>query len=132
MGTSAGEVAFCTEVARPFTRSIHGLSGVLEPSFLVAPVGTTVLVIIIDSMDRKTAVWPKWDFHRRPREMDNLKPRPIMTVTGGIVHGWCTAIYVAQETLAHGSNAYVEVLRQLLDEVSRLCRAQGRRLKRPT
>ena len=50
-----------------------------------------------------------------------------MTVTGGIVHGWCTAIFIAQATLSHGSNAYKEVLRQLLNEVSRLCKAQGRR-----
>ena len=95
--------------------------------FLSRRFDSTLLVIIIDSMDRKKAVWPKWDFNRRPHEIEQLKPRPRMTVTGGIAHGWCTAIYIAQETLSHGSNAYVEVLCQLLDEVSRLCRVHGRR-----
>ena len=95
--------------------------------FLSRRFDSTVLVIIIDSMDRKKAVWPKWDFNRRPHEIEQLKPRPRMTVTGGMAHGWCTAIYIAQETLSHGSNAYVEVLCQLLDEVARLCRVHGRR-----
>ena len=88
---------------------------------------STVLVLIIDSMDRKKAVWPKYDFNRKPHAIENLKPRPKMTVTGGIAHGWCTAIFIAQETLSHGSNAYVEVLCQLLDQVAELCRVQGRR-----
>ena len=61
-------------------------------------------------MDRKKAVWPKWDFKRRPHETEQLKPRPRMTVTGGTAHGWCTAIHIAQETLSHGSNAYVEAI----------------------
>ena len=51
-----------------------------------------------------------------------------MTVTGGVVHGWSTAIYIPQETLSHGSNACVEVMCQLLDEVSSLCRVYGRRV----
>ena len=50
-----------------------------------------------------------------------------MTVTGGLVHGWCTAIYIAQETMPHGSNANVEVLCLLLDGVSGLCTGQGQR-----
>ena len=70
----------------------------------------TVLVIIIDSINRKEAVWPKWDLNWRPHEVENLKPRPIMTVTGGIVHGRCAAIYIAQETMSHGNNAYVEAM----------------------
>ena len=50
-----------------------------------------------------------------------------MTITGGIAHGWCTAILIAQETMSHGSNAYVEVLCELLDKVAEICRVQGRR-----
>ena len=88
---------------------------------------STVLVIIIDSMDRKKAVWPKYDFTRKPHDIEALKPRPRMTVTGGVAHGWCTGIFIAQETMSHGSNAYVEVLCQLLDKVAELCRVQGRR-----
>ena len=88
---------------------------------------STVLVIIIDSMDRKKAVWPKFDFTRKPHEIEGLKPRPRMTVTGGIAHGWCIGIFIAQETMSHGSNAYVEVLCQLLDKVAELCRVRGRR-----
>ena len=39
---------------------------------------------------------------------------------------WCTAIFIAQDTVSHGSNAYVEVLCQLLDKVAEICRVQGR------
>jgi hypothetical protein len=95
--------------------------------FLSRRFDSTVLVIIIDSMDRKKAVWPKYDFNRKPHEIESLKPRPRMTVTGGIAHGWCTGIFIAQETMSHGSNAYVEVLCQLLDKVAEICRVQGRR-----
>lgn len=95
--------------------------------FLSRSFDSTVLVIIIDSMDRKKAVWPKYDFTRKPHQIEALKPRPRMTVTGGIAHGWCTGIFITQETLSHGSNAYVEVLCQLLDKVAELCRVQGRR-----
>ena len=87
----------------------------------------TVLVLIIDSMDRKKAVWPKYHFTRKPHEIEALKPRPRMTVTGGVAHGWCTGIFIAQETMSHGSNAYVEVVCQLLDKVAELCKVQGRR-----
>ena len=83
-------------------------------------------MIIIDSMDRKKAPWPKYDFNRRPHEIEQLKPRPRMTVTGGIAHGWCTAIFIAQETMSHGSNAYVEALCQLLDQMDESCKVQGR------
>lgn len=95
--------------------------------FLSRQFDSTVLTIIIDSMDRKKAPWPKYDFTRKPHEIEQLKPRPRMTVTGGIAHGWCTAVFVAQETMSHGSNAYVEVLCLLLDKVSELCKVQGRR-----
>ena len=50
-----------------------------------------------------------------------------MTITGGIAHGWCTGILIAQETMSHGSNAYVEVLCESLDKVAEICRVQGRR-----
>ena len=89
---------------------------------------STVWVVIIDAMYRNKAVWPKWDFHWRPRAIEQLRPRLSMTATGGIVHGWSTAIYIPQETLSHGSNACVEVMCQLLDEVSSLCRVYGRRV----
>ena len=95
--------------------------------FLSRRFDSTVLVIIIDSMDRKKAPWPKWDFNRKPIEIAHLKPRPRMTVIGGIAHGWCTGIFIAQETMSHGSNAYVEVMCQLLEKVAEMCRSQGRR-----
>ena len=50
-----------------------------------------------------------------------------MTVTCGIAHGWCTGFFVQQETLSHGSNAFLEILCQLLDKVAEICRATGRR-----
>ena len=58
---------------------------------------STVLTILTDSMYRKKAVWPTYHFNRKPHEIESLKPRPMLTVTGGIAHGWCTAIFIAQE-----------------------------------
>ena len=93
---------------------------------------STVLTIIIDSMDRKKAVWPNYHFNRKPHEIESLKPKPMMTVTGGIAHGWCTAILIAQETLSHGSNAYVEVLCPLFDKVAELCMGPRSKLPGPS
>ena len=87
----------------------------------------TVLVIIIDSMDKKKCVWPKYQFDRKPHEIDGLKARPRMTLTCGIAHGWCTGLFCAQETLSHGSNAFNEVLCIILSKVSQIARAKGRK-----
>ena len=88
---------------------------------------STVLVIIIDSMDKKTSVWPKYKFDRKPHEIEGLKPRPRMTLTCGIAHGWCTGIFWAPETLSHGSNAFCEVLCIILSKVAALARVKGRK-----
>ena len=79
------------------------------------------------SDDEDKVVWPKYGFYRKPQLIEGLKPRPRMTVTGGIAHGCCAGIFITQETLSHGSNAYVEVLCHLLDKVAELCRVQGQR-----
>lgn len=95
--------------------------------FLSRRFDSTVLTIIIDTMDRRKAPWPKWDFNRKPHQIAQLPPRPRMIITGGIAHGWCTAVFIAPETLSHGSNAYIEVLCQILNEVAERCRTQGKR-----
>jgi hypothetical protein len=84
-------------------------------------------VIIIDSMDKKKCVWPKYSFMRKPHEIEGLKPRPRMTLTCGIAHGWVTGLFVGQEGLTHGSDAFLEVLCLLLTKVSDMCKAAGRR-----
>ena len=88
---------------------------------------STVLVLIIDSMDKKKCAWPRYSFAKRPHEIDGLKPRPRMTLTCAIAHGWLTGFYVAPETLSHGSNAFMEVLCIVLSKVRDMCRVQGRR-----
>ena len=56
---------------------------------------STVLVIIIDSMDKKKCVWPKYSFNRKLHEIEGLRPRPHMTLTTcGIAHGWVTGFFV--------------------------------------
>ena len=48
------------------------------------------------SDDEDKVVWPKYDFNRKPQLIEGLKPRPRMTVTCGIAHGWCTGIFITQ------------------------------------
>ena len=87
---------------------LAGGATICETNFASREFDSFVLTIIIDSMDKKKAVWPKYDFNQKPQLIEGLKLRPRMTVTGGIAHGWCTGIFITQATLSHGSNAYVE------------------------
>ena len=78
-------------------------------------------------MDKKKCVWPRYDFPKRPHDLENLKPRPRMTLTGALAHGWCTAFFDAPETLSHGADAFLEVLCITLSKVWDMCQVQGRR-----
>ena len=88
---------------------------------------STILTIIIDSMDNKKCAWPRYNYKKRPHEVEQLKPRPRTVVTCGIAHGWVTAFFLTEENLSHGSNAFIDVLVQLLSKVCEMCKVQGRR-----
>ena len=85
-----------------------------------------VLVIIIDSMDKAKLAWPRYTFGKKPHELDAVKvPRPRSVLTAAMAHGWCTCLFLADDSLSHGASAFCEVLAQTLDHVSNKAKAQG-------
>ena len=85
-----------------------------------------VLVVIIDSMDKKKAVWPRYTFDRQPHELDNKPPRPRAVLTAALAHGWCTDLILADDSLHHGASAFCEVLARVLDHVYKMSMVNGR------
>ena len=88
-----------------------------------------VLTIIIDSMDKAKFAWPQYPWGRVDKTLTDFH-RPRLCVTAGIAHGYCTAIYVADDELSHGSNAFCDVLVRLLENVWRQCAETGKKFPR--
>ena len=53
--------------------------------------GSNILTIIIDSMDKKKTVWPKWAFDRPSKEIEKLGARPRVVITAALAHGYTTS-----------------------------------------
>lgn len=87
-----------------------------------------ILTIIIDSMDRKKTVYPKWTFDRAPKQIATLGARPRLVVTAALAHGYVNSWFLAPDELPHGSDAYIEVLCQVISQVEDICKQQGRGL----
>lgn len=83
-----------------------------------------VLTIIIDSMDKTKFAVPRWQWARKPKNLESLN-RPRLVCTGAMAHGWGTHIFLSDEDLGHGSNAFCEVLIQTLEKVARTARTAG-------
>lgn len=86
-----------------------------------------VLTIILDGMDKSKFRLPKYPFHARPKELDELS-RPTLHVVGAIAHGWLTDLFITTESVFHGADFYCEVLAQVIQRVSDQALAEGRRL----
>lgn len=84
-----------------------------------------VLTLIIDSMDKAKFAWPRWSFAVRPHELADLR-RPRAVFTASWAHGYCCDLYMANESVNHGSDAFLEVLCQTIQRVKVLCVEQGR------
>lgn len=82
--------------------------------------GSNILTIIIDSMDKKKTVWPKWAFDRPSKEIEKLGARPRVVITAALAHGYTTSWFLAPDELTHGADAYCEVLCQVAQEVSQV------------
>ena len=52
---------------------------------------------------------PRWPFGRIPKDMEKLI-RPKLVLTAGIAHGWTTGLFLSQENVFHGADAFLEVL----------------------
>lgn len=90
-----------------------------------------VLVIIIDSMDKAKTVWPKYPYNKKPHELEATQvPRPRSQVTAAIAHGWCTDIFLADDSVFHGASAFIEVLVRVLTHVEAIAEQHGRELPR--
>jgi hypothetical protein len=48
--------------------------------------------------------------------------RPVLTLTGVICHGFCTMMWLADETQSHGASAFLEVLLLAIDKVYNICK----------
>ena len=84
-----------------------------------------VLCIIIDSLDKCKTAYPQWVTHRLPAYAQ--KPhRPRSVLTAVLCHGWCTCIYLADEEINHGGNAFCELICRSLDKVAAISRRTGR------
>lgn len=88
-----------------------------------------VLVVIIDSMDKTKFAVPRFNYHRVPKWLDRAH-RPRLTVTAGIAHGWCTSVWVADESLTHGAGAFLDVLFRLLEQVYDIAQRTGQQVPR--
>ena len=68
-----------------------------------------VLVIILDSMDRTKFAWPRWPFRKVPKSLEGIQ-RPRLVLTAAIAHGFATCLFVTQENVFHGADAFLEML----------------------
>ena len=80
--------------------------------------GSDILTIIIDSMDKKKTVWPKWTFDRPSKEIEKLGARPRVIVTAAMAHGHAILFFLQPEELTHGADGYCETLCQTIEHVS--------------
>lgn len=53
---------------------------------------------------------PRWPFGRIPKSLEKLT-RPKLVLTAGIAHGWTTGLFLSQDNVSHGADAFLEVLR---------------------
>ena len=84
-----------------------------------------VLTIIIDSMDKAKLAWPQWPWGSVDKTLDKMH-RPRLVLTAALAHGYGTFLYVADEELSHGSDAFCDVLARVLEFVFRKCRETGK------
>ena len=84
-----------------------------------------VLCVIIDSMDQCKTAWPQYPFHRKPAVLDNLiRPRVILSAV--LCHGWCSNIFLMEESLHHGASSFCELLARSFDKVEKMAAETGR------
>ena len=88
-----------------------------------------VLVIIIDSMDKSKFAVPRFNYHKIPKWLETLH-RPKLVVTAGYAHGWCTKVWIAEDRLNHGADAFLDVLMRILEGVSEISHKTGKPMPR--
>ena len=84
-----------------------------------------VLCIIIDSMDKTKFGVPRYPFSDKPKELDGFV-RPKLVCTAALAHGWVTSVFLNDDVVNHGADAFVEVVLQVLEQVSQVSQETGR------
>ncbi|CAJ1363954.1 unnamed protein product, partial [Effrenium voratum] len=84
-----------------------------------------VLTIIIDSMGQVKTAWPQYKFPRKPHSLENQK-RPRVILSAVLCHGWCTNVYISDESLHHGASSFCELIARSLDRVADIAGKKGR------
>ena len=84
-----------------------------------------MLTIIIDSMDQVKTAWPQYKFFRKPHSLENQK-RPRVILSAVLCHGWCTNVYISDESLHHGASSFCELIARSLDRVADIAGKKGR------
>lgn len=88
-----------------------------------------VLVVIIDSMDKNKFALPRYPFAEKPKELEHFN-RPKLVCTAALAHGWATCVYLADDDISHGADAFCEVLLRTIEEVAKVSQATGRPMPR--
>ena len=78
---------------------------------------SSVITIIIDSMDKSKLVWPQYAF-QQPKSLAHLS-RPRLVLTAAIAHGWTVEFVLADEEV--GDIAWSQSLLRCADQDSGAC-----------
>ena len=84
-----------------------------------------VLTIILDSMDQCKTSWPQYPFHRKPACLENLE-RPRVVLSAVLCHGWCSNVFLSDDSLHHGASSTCELLCRSIDRVMQISERTGR------
>jgi hypothetical protein len=88
---------------------------------LASQCDSDVLVIILDAMDKAKFAWPRWPWHRRPHDLDDVI-RPKMNFTAVLAHGYLAYLFMSAEVVSHGSDFCIEALARTIQAVYDMCR----------
>jgi hypothetical protein len=56
--------------------------------------------------------------------------RPKLVCTAALAHGWWTCLFLSDDVVNHGGDAFAEVVLQVLEEVAEVAKSTGRRVPR--
>ncbi|CAJ1426268.1 unnamed protein product, partial [Effrenium voratum] len=82
-----------------------------------------IITIIVDSFDKTKMAYPKLDYKlgRLPHAFDQLlRPKLVQSsvLTACLCHGWRTGVFLQDDHLRHGADAYLEVVSRTLDSIA--------------
>jgi hypothetical protein len=67
------------------------------------------------SWDKVKTAYPRWAFNKKPHFLAGIR-RPRSTLCACLAHGYATTLFLADESVNHGSNHFIEVVAQTLED----------------